>query len=454
MTDNHKYPQGPDPITNPFKFIQFNKRINETPLEYFDELFREYGDVAYTNIMGTPVYFIKNPDLIHEVLVTKAKYFRKDSGYYSEEKGLARFMGKSVLSSDGDYWRKQRKLIAPLFHTQRIKAYADTMVHFAYEQMAQWKDDTVIDVADHMTEATLMIVSKTLFDTDVREQAKRFGDATEIANDFVGNTSLLPTWIPTGRELDARQAIKTLDEMIYPLIEQRRNSDEDAGDLLTMLMRTEDEDGNRMTDEQVRNEALTIFMAGHETTANTLNWTLMQLAEQPEIAEKVRAELDEVLAGRAPTLEDLRALTYTKQVIQESMRLYPAVWGVGREATKDTEIGGYFVPKGTNVHLNLYELQRDVRWWDNATTFDPERFAEGKTPIKGTYIPFGNGARICVGNSFAMMEAQLLLASFMQKWTFDLIPNKEIVPLPRVTLYPRDGLPMRIKQREPMAMPV
>jgi len=262
----------------------------------------------------------------------------------------------------------------------------------------------------------------------------------------------LPGWVPTPAEFQIRQSLADLDDTVYRLIRERRQSGEDRGDLLSMLILTEDENGERMTDQQVRDEAVTIFLAGHETTANTMNWTFMLLAQNPGVAAKLHAELDTVLGGRLPTLEDLRNLPYTEMVIKESMRLYPPAWGVGRVATVDTEVMGYTIPRGASIGVSFYHIQRDPRWWDDPQTFKPERFAEGGEHRKYTYLPFGGGPRVCIGNSFAMMEAQLLLATFAQQWTFDLLPDQVVVPEPRITLYPRDGLPMRAYQRQQQAI--
>jgi len=453
MTAQYNLPPGPDPIYNPIKMMQFFNRFSADPIGMISEWMEIYGDTYLINILGQKTILMRHPDAMHEVLVTKARSLHKDNDYADERSGLARFLGSGLLTSDGEFWRKQRKLVAPAFHTQRISEYADAMVQYAEEQMHHWNDDSVVDVADEMTETTLMIVAKTLFNTDVREEAQRFSKAVDVVQESVWQRSPLPTWIPTPMELSARQAKAALDEIVYGIIKQRRATQEDRGDLLSMLLLAEDDEGNRMSDQQVRDEAVTLFLAGHETTANTLNWTWMLLAQNPEVEAKLHEELDTVLAGRTPTLADLRQLPYTEMVIKESMRLYPPAWSVGRITTEDVEITGYKMPEGTSIALSFYHLHRDARWWEEPEAFKPERYAEGSEHAKYTYLPFGGGARVCIGNSFAMMEAQLLLATFAQKWSFDLVPGTQIIPEPRITLFPRDGMPMRIRQRQPSTQP-
>lgn len=450
MTTQHQLPPGPQAIYNPIRLMQFFNRFSNDPLGMIDEWKATYGDAILVDMLGQRTILMTHPDAMHEVLVTKARSLHKDIDYADERRGLARYLGSGLLTSDGEFWRKQRKLVAPAFHTKRINDYAETMVYFAEEQMRRWQDDSVVDVAHEMMETTLMIVAKTLFNTDVRSEAQRVSEAMDVVNEGVWQRSPLPTWIPTPMELKSRRAKADLDELVYGVIEERRKSEEDRGDLLSMLLLAEDDEGERMTDKQVRDEAVTLFLAGHETTANALNWTWMLLAQNPQVEAKLHAELDTVLAGRAPTLADLRNLPYTEMVIKESMRLYPPAWSVGRIAIEDTEITGYDIPQGTSLALSFYHLHRDARWWEEPEAFKPERFAEGTEHQKYTYLSFGGGARVCIGNSFAMMEAQLLLATFAQQWTFDLQPGQVITPEPRITLFPRDGLPMRIRQRQPI----
>lgn len=435
------------PLNNPLKMMSFFNRFNQDPLGFLDGIFAEHGNLWSVEIGGTRVCFTNHPEVIRDVMVTHAKHFIKDADYTDTRKGLARFLGQGLLTSNGDFWRKQRKLVAPAFHTQRISEYAEAMTHFAAVQMSRWQDGAVLDIAPEMMETTLMIVARTLFSSNVRSEAEHIAHSMEVINQTVGKRSFLPTWLPTPAELSMRRAAKQLDEVVYGIIAQRRKGETDNGDLLSMLMLSEDEDGGRMSDKQVRDEAVTLMMAGHETTANTLNWTWLLLAQNPDKAALLREELDRVLGGRIPTLADLRNLPYTEQVIKESMRLYPPAWGIGRQADTDVQVMGYDIPAGTVVSISFYHLHRDAQWWDDANQFKPERFAAGQEHDKYTYMPFGGGARVCIGNSFAMMEAQLLLATFAQAWELELAPDFQVIPEPRITLYPRTGLKMRLKRR-------
>jgi len=303
-----------------------------------------------------------------------------------------------------------------------------------------------------MMRLTLQIVAKTLFDADVDREARKVGHALEaimeLNSDF-RKLILTPKWLPTPRNIRATIATRRLDKIIYRFIEERRVSGKDTGDLLSMLLAARDDDGSRMTDRQLRDEAITIFLAGHETTANALSWTWMLLAQNPAVEAKLHAELDAVLAGRTPALEDLPSLRYTGQVITESLRLYPPAWGMARIAIEDVEIGGYPIPKGCGVSLAQWVVHRDPRWFDAPEEFRPERW-EGdlmKRLPRFAYFPFGGGPRQCVGNNFAVMEATLLLATIAQRFRIRLVEGRPVVPMPSITLRPRYGIWGRIEAR-------
>jgi cytochrome P450 len=303
-----------------------------------------------------------------------------------------------------------------------------------------------------MMRLTLQIVAKTLFDADVDDDAKEVGRALaalmELNSDF-RKLILTPTWLPTPRNIRAAVAIRRLDKIIFRFIAERRTSGKDAGDLLSMLLAARDEDGSRMTDRQLRDEAITIFLAGHETTANALSWTWMLLSQNPAVETKLHAELDAVLAGRTPSLDDLPKLRYTGHVITESMRLYPPAWGMARVAIEDVEIGGYSIPKGCGVSLAQWVVHRDPRWFDAPEEFCPERW-EGdlmKRLPRFAYFPFGGGPRQCIGNNFAVMEATLLLATIAQRFRIRLVPGHPVVPMPSITLRPRYGIRGKLEAR-------
>jgi len=446
---------GPEPVRNPISMVLMVNHLRSNLLDNLRETFDTYGDVVRFRVADQQMVLFRHPDHIREVLVTQSRYFIKDEDYTDPNTGLARWLGNGLLISEGDFWKKQRKLVAPAFHTQRIAAYADTMVRSTLDRLAHWPAEGKLDIASEMMHITLQIVARTLFNTDLEDDVKRIAQAMQTVNDFSGGLHVLPPWVPTPGELAARRSRAVLDEIVYRLIAEWRRHGVDNGDLLSMLLLTEDENGERMSDEQVRDEAVTLLLAGHETTANALNWTWMLLSQHPQIEAWLHAELDQVLQGRAPTLADLRRLPYTEMVVKESMRLYPPAPGVGRIAVEDVEIGGYQVPKGTNVTAMIYFAHRDPRYWDDPHIFRPERFApENEDKLyKPAYLPFGNGPRICIGNSFAMMEAQLVLATIAQRYALAMEPGQPVKPIASITLFPKDGLPMRIRQRQNIPQP-
>ena len=427
----------------------FYRRFFKDPLSYVTRWMETYGDVWHFMIGDVHNYSVANPDVIYELFVRQARRFIKGPAYTSRKNGLARFMGEGLVTSNGDFWKRQRRLVAPAFHAIRVHAYADTMVDYTVRRLQAWRDGAVVDVDDEMMELTLQIVARTLFDADASSTVSEVKKAVAVVQKANNTASILPHWLPTPLRIRSWRANQALDNIVYGFIEQRRRTGEDRGDLLSMLLLAEDADGERMTDLQARDEAVTLFLAGHETTANTLNWTWWLLAQHPEIESKLHAELDEVLGGRAPKLEDLRNLPYTDIVIKEALRLMPAVWSVSRTAAEDTEVCGYPMPKGTTAQVILYLLHRNPAYWTQPNDFIPERWQqpEIETLHKYAYLPFAGGARVCIGNSFASMEANLLLATIAQRYKLRLIDGVDIKPAALITMFPRGGLPMRLENR-------
>jgi cytochrome P450 len=411
-------------------------------------LVKEYGDIVTMRYYNFRVYFVSHPDYIEQVLVNdnrkyiKGRILRKNKQLF----------GNGLLTSEGDFWLRQRRLAQPAFHRARIATYADTMVRYASRLAAEWSNGDERDIHAEMMRLTLAIVAKTLFDADVDHEAKRVGHALEAIMHFNSDFRkliLTPTWLPTPRKIRATFATAKLNRIIYRFIEERRQSANENGDLLSMLLAARDDDGSRMTDRQLRDEAITIFLAGHETTANALSWTWMLLAQNPTVEAKLHAELDSVLRGHAPSLDDVPNLPYTGHVITESMRLFPPAWGMARIAIEDTEIAGYPIPKGCGVSLAQWVVHRDPRWFDAPMEFRPERW-EGdllKRLPRFAYFPFGGGPRQCIGNNFAVMEAVLLLATIAQKFRIQLVPGKAIVPAASITLRPKTGIWGKIEAR-------
>lgn len=452
MAANMHYPPGPPPLNNPIAILRFTRQVTSHLFETLTAWQRDYGDFFCIRAGKLVQYFTSNPEIIYQVTVEQAAHFHKDEDYKNTRHGLARFLGNGLLVSDGEFWRRQRRLVAPALHARRIESYADTMVQYALQVMDSWRDGVRLDISREMTRLTMLIVAKTLFNADVSGDVQRVGKALEVIQRHFVDTraALLPAWVPTPAERRARRAKRDLDDIIYRIIGDWRAVGQDRGDLLSMLLLARDDDDRGMTDVQVRDELVTLLLAGHETTANTLNWTWYLLAQHPEAEARLHAELDAVLAGRPPTLADLERLPYTEMVIKEALRLYPPAWGFGRMAIEDIEIAGYPIAKGSSLNILLYFTHRDPRWWDEPDAFRPERFSpesEARIP-KYAYLPFGGGPRVCIGNSFAMMEARLLLATLASRYRLELEPGQRVEMLPLITLNPKGGLPMTLRVRQ------
>ena len=367
--------------------------------------------------------FANHPDLVEEVLVTQHRKFIK---HYRLRK-TGRTLGQGLVTSEGELWRSQRKLAQPAFHRERINRYAQFMVDYTERMLASWASGQVRDVQADMMNLTLEIVAKTLFDAEIGGESADASAAMEtLERGFIARTGHLlapPIWLPTPLNVRLVRAIRRLERIILSIIAERRKSGEDRGDLLSMLLHAQDEDsGRRMSDQLLRDEVMTLFMAGHETTANTLAWAWLLLARHPEVEARLHAELDEVLGGRPPTVADLPRLVYTERVVTETLRVYPTVWTLGREATEPVELGGYRIPAGMTIFMPQWVIHRDARWYDDPEVFRPDRWADGlmqRIP-RYAYFPFGGGPRICIGNNFAMMEATLILATIAQALSAEL----------------------------------
>jgi cytochrome P450 len=410
----------------------------------------DYGDVVSARFGTKSIVFANHPDLVEEVLVNQNRKFIKHYRLRQTERTL----GRGLLTSEGDFWRGQRKLAQPAFHRERITAYARFMVDYTERMLETWADGQVRDVQDDMMRLTLEIVAKTLFDAEIGGATAAASAAMEtLMRCFIARTGSLmapPHWVPTPLNLRVERAIRQLERILVAIIADRRRSGEDRGDLLSMLLHAQDEDsGRRMTDQQLRDEVMTLFMAGHETTANTLAWTWFLLSEHPDAAAKLHAELDSVLGGRPPAVADLPRLKYTESVVNETLRVYPTVWVVGRESLDPVELGGYTIPAGTTVFLPQWVVHRDGRWFDDPEDFRPERWANGlmQRIHRYAYFPFGGGPRICIGNNFALMEAVLILATIAQRYRLRLAADANIVPLPTMTLRPAHGVKVVLTRR-------
>ncbi len=440
-----KFPPGPSTGLKRWSLGPLN---NGDPLGYFTGLMREYGDIASLRVLNFRILLLNHPDHIEDVLVNHPRKFIKGRVLLANK----RVFGRGLLTSEGDFWLRQRRLAQPAFHRARIAGYASTMVEYTERLLHEWQDGEERDIHKEMMRLTLQIVGKTLFDADVERDAQDIGKSMELLLELSANfrrTIFIPHWVPTPTNLRMERAIRQIEKVLYRMIAEKRASGRDSGDLLSMLLAAQDEDGSRMTDQQLRDEAITLFLAGHETTANTLSWTWWLLAQNPAVEAKLHAELRTVLAGRSPSLEDLPKLVYTNHIITESMRLYPPAWGTARTAIEDHEIGGYTVPKGSGVSFAQWTVHRDPRWYDAPEEFRPERWDGDllKRIPRFAYFPFGGGPRQCIGNSFALMEAALTLATIAQQYRFRLVEGHPVVPLASITLRPRYGIRVVLESR-------
>lgn len=424
--------------------------INRAPLDFFTQCAREYGDFVRLRFGPFPVYLLNHPDLVKEVLVTQSPKFIKSSAY---RRGL-RVLGNGLLTSDGNFWKRQRRLVQPAFHHEVISSCAELMVEYTNQLIGKWQDGEVCDIHHEMMKLTAMIAAKTFFDFDIAGETEGLQDALHTVTDFNArllNQYLLPTWVPTFGNLSYQRAINQLDTIIYRIIDQRRAGINNKADLLSLLLQLKDEeDGTQMTNKQLRDEVMTLFLAGHATTANALTWMWLLLSQHPNVVEKLQQELKTVLNGQTPTFADFPKLRYATQIIQESMRLYPPVWGISREVLQDCEIGGYHLRAGATVFLNQWVIQRDSRFFDNPEKFDPDRWTDKQLDrlTNYAYFPFGGGQRLCIGKDFAMMETVLLLATIASKFRLILQSDHPVVLHASLSLRPKHGIKMLVAQQQ------
>jgi cytochrome P450 len=421
--------------------------IRRDPLSAIVEWQREYGDIVCFRLLFVPVYLVSDPDAIETVLVTESRNFRKSNDY----RGLQRLLGNGLLTSEGEFWRAQRRLMQPAFHRERIAHYAEIMVDYAKGMLDEWRDGEVRNIHEDMMALTLRIVAKALFDADVARDAPEVGEALgEVMRNVSVETLFWPALekIPTKRHRRSRRARSRLDGIIYRLIADRRRAPGGA-DLLSTLIRLRDEDGSSMTDLQLRDELMTLFLAGHETTALALSWTWLLLAEHPEVEAKLHAELDGVLHQRSPSSADLPRLPYVNAVLLESMRIYPPVWSIGRAALTPCTLGGHSIPAGAQIWMSQWINHHDARYFDAPDQFRPERWESDlrKRLPRYAYFPFGGGPRFCIGEPFAMVEAALLLATIAQRFQMRRVSNDSVGLIPSITLRPKNGIPLRIERR-------
>ena len=474
-----KFPPGPKPKV-PGKLL---RQFIRDPINTLSKIAREYGDISYFRLGSEHVYLINNPDYIEKVLIYDHRNFKKGKRLQTAKTVL----GEGLVTSEGDFHNRQRRLIQPIFHPKQIIMYGSIMADYAARMRDGWKDGSIVDISEEMMHLTLSIICKSVLNYDVESEAQLVGKALTTVRNYSKRLQS-----PVGHVLDkipilpapkrAHEAKKEVDSLVYGLISDRRqqaesNSDKLYDDLLTKLLKAQDSDprqvrpskatststamstpaDRKMTDKQVRDEVMTIFIAGHETTANALTWTFYMLSQYPDVEKKLLSELDSVLVGnignndenRIPSAEDIPKLQYTEKVLRESMRIYPPVWTMGRHVENDYSVGDYTVPAGSSILMSQYVMHHDSKYYDNPEQFNPDRWTEDfKTHLpRFSYFPFGGGIRGCIGEPFAWMEGVLIIATIAHKWTMRLIPGQRIKLDPAITLRPKYGMKMKLNQR-------
>ncbi len=446
-SDPTKRPPGP-PGT---PIMGVMREFNRDSLGFIERARREYGDIVWMRFLYVPALFLYHPDQVEYVLATNPRNFKKSMSLRSNF--FQTLVGNGLLTSEGEEWKRQRRLSSPAFHRHRISAYADTMVEYTKRLCASWRTGQELDMHREMMRLTLEIVVRCLFSADVSSDVDQIGETLkELVKPFASQATLkwiLDNRLPTRDHRRFHRLARRVDDVVFRIIGERRGSGKDAGDLLSMLLAMRDEDGSQMSDQQLRDEVMTLFLAGHETTALTLAWTWYLLGKDPDTEKRFHDELDRVLGVRAPEMNDLSELKFTEQIVKESMRLYPPAYGLGREAINDCEIGGYPVPSGTQVFMFQWATQRDARFFDQPEEFLPGRWTkefEEQLP-KYAYFPFGGGPRACIGASFAMMEMMLVLATIGQRFRLELVPEHPVEIYPAMSLRPRDGVRVVVRHR-------
>ena len=437
--ENMLRPPGPEP-----HFLIGNMPLaSKNPLATFSQWAAEFGDIFYYRALWIHVYFLNDPELIEAVLVRNYQNFLKDHVIRKSRW----FFGDGLLTNEGDSWLRQRRLAQPAFHRERIAGYARTITGYTSQMLDGWDSGRTLDIHQEMMQLTLRIVVRALFNVEA-EQISAISAAMNIMmRQSTGIRLLLPPvarYLPTPAMIQFRSAVRQLDEIVYGIIALRRRNEADTGDLLSMLIQARDEDGGRMSDRQLRDEVMTFLLAGHETTALTLTWTWYLLAQHPEAERTLHEEIGHVLGDRVPEFSDLPYLPFAERLIKESMRLYPPAWSLARTVVAPFELRGYTIPAGANVVMSQWIMHRNPRYFPDPEKFDPDRWSPDRAQKlpRFAYFPFGGGPRQCIGNSFALMEAILLLVTIAQRFSLRAIPGKPIIPVPSFTLRPKSAVLM------------
>jgi cytochrome P450 len=443
----HHIPDGPKGHYG----VRNTVRFASDPLVWLRNVAERYGDVVSTRVLGRPWFILSHPEDIERVLVKEARIMKREDGVAI----IRRVLGQGLLTSEGDLWKRQRKLMAQAFSPKRINEYAAAMVRVTDESLDEWRTGQTANLHQEMSRVTMKVVADVLFGASMAPgDVEAVGSALEVVNEFFSGSveALLrvPKWVPTLRNVRVNRAMATLDQVVYGILARRRGG-EQKDDLLGTLLSARDDDGAGMSDAQLRDEVMTLFLAGHETTSLALAHTLYLLSKHPAIEQRLYAEIASVLHGRLPSADDVRALPFAEAVIKETMRLYPPAWATGRENLEPFELRGTMIPAGAQLISSQWIVHRDARWFPNPEGFDPERWSpeRAKEVPRYAYFPFGGGPRICIGNHFAMMEATLLLTLIVQRFRVELLAGERLDLRPAVTLRQKGpGLRVRIVARE------
>lgn len=439
------------PKTPKKEFLKTIKSVASNMLRCNEELTEEYGETFQMDMGYLQFYVTSNPDFIKHILQSNHKNYVKSMAYNKMKMGL----GEGLVTSSGSYWRKQRRLSQPAFYKKNLENLFQDMGRTTIEFLTELEKrrGTEVDISKAMTEITAMLVLRSLFNVEESKSLDKIYESMDVMQNYimkhVQKPILSPFYFLTSSHQTFKGSMKEMDDLVYGMMKERRESEEKKADLLQMLMDVEDADtGEKMTDLQLRDELITLFSAGHETSANALAWTLYSLAKVPEVVEKLREEINSVLPNQEmPTFNQLRQLTYTEQVINEGMRLFPPAWAVGRRALEDDAFGGFEIKKDINILCGIYLMHRSEKLWENPNDFNPDRFSPEnvKNRPKHWFLPFGSGPRMCIGNHFAMMEMQLLLATIIQRFDFTIVENHPIELDPLITLRPKHGIKLNMK---------
>ncbi|MGG4266800.1 cytochrome P450 [Peribacillus simplex] len=443
----------PQKVPNGRLISGHTKEFQKDALGFLTRLTKEYGEVVKFRLGPFQnVYHISNPDLIKQILVIKQKSFVKSKDF----KALKPLVGEGLFTSEKDHHMRQRRLIQPSFKKNHISQYAQDMIDTTMDYISTWEHNDERIITKDMMDITLGIINKTMFSMEFTDGSQIVGkpleSALRIAAKRMRSIFRLPLWVPTKLNREYKKAIKSLDQVIYYIIEKRKADTVKHEDMLGILMDARDaEDGLGMTSQQIRDELMTIFLAGHETTTNALSWALYALSKHPEVQSKLFSEVDSIIGRRTPKPDDFMKLPYTQNIIQETLRMYPPIYILSREADEDVEIGEYHFKKGDMILISSYVMQHNPNYFEQPESFIPERFENNflKNLPMFAYLPFGGGPRVCIGNHFAMMEAVLVLACIAQRYRLKLAPDHhEVTPLPSLTLRPRRGLRMVVEERD------